>query len=167
MSKLKKYPLKDKIENGEFILKPITMLIQNGSTTIDYSGMFKIDTKMCHLQASFSINKEKFHPLTKSFVHHFLNENNINFTSDDIDEIMNEKTLDNDLYLKIIGLCEGVLWTLETMAKKKKFFPICLYHIENDMHPCYSAKLGDIIFKFSQYAKKLEQGITFNYTKKT
>ena len=158
-------------------LAPITFLVQDGTSEIDSEGCFRIDTAMCHLQAKYSLNRQRFHPLTKGLVGKFLcgnkgsnwyvpNTNCKDYGKPSIsvvDNILSDKNLSIELYLTIIGLCETMLWTIDTMHKKQKYVPFYLYHIENGLHPKHQSSLTDMLYIIHKYAELTEIGVKENF----
>jgi len=143
-------------------LAPITLIINRGHEDMDYKDIFRLDSELCRKQGEFSVDRQKFHPKTPELLDIFFNQSTIGQQLD-IDHLLKHELQEgktkSHMELIAIGMIEATLWTMETMKKHKKFFPIAYYHIEAHMHPCYQAQIATIVTEFMKIGKQMEKDV--------
>ena len=134
---------------------PINFFIQQGDMIIKSTGCFRIENSDCVLQGNFSRQRQKFHPKTEEALKVFydntpysLNPNHVMSKYDTQPKA--------EMEIKILGLCEIVLWSIEVSKKNNKQINFYLHQPENGLHPCYQSKLADLLLFFNKYAESLK-----------
>lgn len=142
----------DVIDGGK---TPITLFVQQGDKIIKSTGCFRIENSDCIMQGNFSRQRQKFHPKTEEALKVFYDNTPYSLNPNHVMSKYDTQPK-SEMEIKILGLCELVLWCIEVAKKNNKHINFYLYQPENGLHPCYACKLADLIVFFDKYAESLK-----------
>lgn len=136
----------------------ITLFIQQGEHTIKSDGCFRITSEDCIFQAKYSLSKGIYHPRTKASVKAYFEgvNGNYKYNEKDFFDPTSDKT---DLHLKILGLFDLSYGIIAYAYNRNSGINLYYYHIENGLHPCYAAELGNAYLMIREYGLELEEKI--------
>ena len=134
---------------------PITLFIQQGDMIINSKGCFRIENSHCMLQAEYSRQRQKFHAKTEEALKVFYTDTPYSLNPHHVLSKHNTQPK-SQMELKILGLCELVFWSIDVGKKKNKAINFYLYHIENDLHPCYASRVAELLIFFYKYSESLK-----------
>lgn len=132
---------------------PIQFFIQQGEMIIKSNGCMRIEQKDCLLQADWSRQRQKFHPLTEEGLKVFYKDTPYRLNPNHVLSKHNTQPK-AEMELKILGMIELVLWSMEVAKKRNKGIRFYFYQPEQGLHPCYATKVCDLIVWFHNLGNK-------------
>jgi hypothetical protein len=134
---------------------PITMFIQQGDKIINSKGCMRIEQKDCLLQADWSRQRQKFHPKTEEALKLFYTDSPYSLNPNHVLSKYNTQPK-TEMELKVLGLIELVLWSMDVAKKKNTELNFYFYQPEQGLHPCYQTRLAELMIWFYKYSNTLK-----------